>query len=173
MLALHAGHLVSQFSLQSGHLISVTLVLLADLLDVSLLVGTCLALKALNLSLELFDLVEQTGLILLLHLCVLLDLLADLRDLDLELLSDRLTILEQLLVLSYVSLQIVEHLQFLIEGDQGVQFVLKLDFLLLECELQLVLLSLVKQSIGKPSLSNRSRHSCLGDFLGARCWPLW
>ena len=157
MLALHAGHLVSQFSLQSGHFVGVTLVLLADFLDVSLLVGACLALKALNLSLELFDLVEKTGLILLLHLCVLPDLLADLSDLDLELLSDRLTVLEQLLVLSDVSLQIIEDLQFLIEGDQGVQFVLKLDFLLLECELQLVLLTLVKQRVGEPGLSSRYR----------------
>ena len=132
-----------------------------------------LLLEALDLRLKLLNLVQQTALILLLHLRVLLDLLADLCDLDLELLSDRLAVLEQLLVLGDVSLQIVEDLQFLIEGDQGVQFVLKLDFLLLECELQLVLLTLVKQSIGKPSLSNRSRHSCLGDFLGARCWPLW
>ena len=76
---------------------------------------------------------------------ILFDLLGDLCDLVLEVLTGCLTITDELLILSNVSLQVIEHLELFIKSDQSVQFVLKFDLFLLECKLQLGIVSLVKQ----------------------------
>ena len=110
-----------------------------------LLLALCRSLlQALNLVLQRLDFLEQAVLIFLLQLGVLLDLLRDLHNLGLELLSDSLAIADELLVFSDIFLQIIENLQLLVQCDQSVQLVLKLDFLFLERELKLVLLTLVK-----------------------------
>ena len=75
---------------------------------------------------------EQAVLVLLLHLSIFLDLLGDMCYLGLELLMGSLTISHELLILCYVPLQVIEHLELLVEGDQSVKLVLQLDLLLLK-----------------------------------------
>ena len=104
---------------------------------------------------DILDFLQQASLILLLHKSVQLQLLGDLDDLNLELLTGGLAIPDKLLVLSDVLLKIIEDLEFLVEGDQGVELVLELDLLLLEGKLELVLLALVK---------HRLREVLHGDF---------
>ena len=75
---------------------------------------------------------EQAVLVLLLHLGVFLDLLSDPCNVGLELFTRSLTVSHKLLILSHISLQIVENLKLLIKSDQGVELVLQLDLLLLK-----------------------------------------
>ena len=96
---------------------------------------------------DILDFLQQAVLILLLHESVQLQLLSDLDDLNLELLTGGLAIPDKLLVLSDVLLEIIEDLEFLVEGDQGVKLVLELDLLLLKGELHLVFLTLVKHRL--------------------------
>ena len=88
--------------------------------------------KFLDLRLQLFNLVAQLSLIFILHLVVLLDLLSDLADLFLELLTGCLAIPNELLVLSHVLLQVVENLKLLVQCDQSVKFVFELDLAFFE-----------------------------------------
>jgi hypothetical protein len=141
------------------------LVLLLHLDDVLLLLRGHVLLKRLNVILELLDLLKQARLVLLLQLGVLLHLLRDLHDLDLKLLSGGLAITNELLVLSDILLKVVEDLQFLIEGDQRVQFVLKLDFLLFEGELELIFLALVEHRLSEAARRD-SRDSLSDSLLG-------
>ena len=144
VLGLHASHIIRQLFLQSSNFIGMHLLQLVLFLNALLpLVGHIL-LKALDLVLERLNFLNQTILVLFLQLGVLLDLLRDLHNLGLELLSDSLAIADELLVFSDIFLQIIENLQLLVQCDQSVQLVLKLDFLFLERELKLVLLTLVK-----------------------------
>ena len=75
---------------------------------------------------------EQAVLVLLLHLGVFPDLLSDPCNVGLELLTGSLTVSHELLILSHISLQVVEHLKLFIKSDQGVELVLQLDLLLLK-----------------------------------------
>ena len=75
---------------------------------------------------------EQAVLVLLLHKSIFLNLLGDLSDLGLELFTGSLTVFEVLNILSNVSLQVVEHLELLVKGNQSVQLVLQLNLLLFE-----------------------------------------
>ena len=100
---------------------------------------------------------------LLLHLRVLLDLLRQLEQFVLEFLAGTLTVPDHLLILSYVLLQVIEHLKFLIEGNQCVQFVLKLDLLFLQCQLKRILVSLVKHLSCESASSGHLGHfRCCG-----------
>ena len=102
-------------------------------------------------------LLEQAVLVLLLHLSIFLDLLGDLCNLGLELLTGGLTISHELLILCNVPLQVIEHLELLIESNQGVQLVLELNLLLLERKLELIFIALVEHSRGE-----FARYCCLG-----------
>ena len=109
---------------------------------------------------------EQAVLVLLLHLSIFLDLLGDLCDLGLELLTGGLTISHELLILCYVPLKVIENLELLIESNQGVQLVLELDLLLFERELELIFIALVEHGRGKFARDCRlcSRYST------SLCW---
>ena len=155
VLGLHASHIIRQLFLQSRNFIGMHLFLLIHffgmlLLELVLFLNALLPLvghvllKALDLDLELLNFLNQTVLVLFLQLGVLLDLLRNLHNLGLELLSDSLAIADELLVFGDIFLQIIENLQLLVQCNQSVQLVLKLDFLVLERELKLVLLTLVK-----------------------------
>ena len=85
----------------------------------------------LNIFHELLDLFLETLLEFFLHLRVFLELLRRGSDRDLQLLTSVFTLSNEGLVLSHVLLQVVEDLQLLVEGDQGVKLVLKLNFFLL------------------------------------------
>ena len=137
-------HLGGELLLVSGHLVDVLLLTLCHL-----------SLERLDVRFEISDFLQQAVLVLLLHDGVLLDLLGDLGDLNLELLTGGLAISHKLLVLGDILLEIIEDLKFLVEGDQGVELVLELDLLLLEGKLELVLLALVK---------HRLREVLHGDF---------
>ena len=91
-----------------------------------------LALQVLDLSLELLNLAEQLVLVVFLLRSVCLDLLSDLADLFLELLTGCLAIPNELLVLSHVLLQVVENLKLLVQCDQSVKFVFELDLAFFE-----------------------------------------
>lgn len=110
----------------------VPLVLIVELLQMSLLGQGGLPLLLLDIVHELLDLGLKTVLELLLHLCVFLDLLGGVGQDSLQLLSCCLALTNELLVLSDVILQVVEHLELLVKGNQCVQLVFKLDFLFFE-----------------------------------------
>ena len=167
MLTLHSGHLLSQSLFVRGHFVSMPLILLLQLLDMLLSLCGGLFLEVFDFGLQLLNLRDETGLQLLLHLGVLFDLLGELEELLLELLSGRLAVPHELLVLSYVLLQVVEDLQFLIEGNQRVQLVLKFYLLFFERQLQLVFVALVEHL-------SCERASCdrFGDRGRGRCLAL-
>ena len=98
-----------------------------------LLIPVCLFLfERLYFLLQLTDFLKQAVLVLLLHAGVFLELLGDPCDLVLQFLAGSLTVSNELLILCYVPLQVIEHLELLVEGDQGVKLVLQLDLLLLK-----------------------------------------
>lgn len=109
--------------------------LLVELIQVDLLGVRCLPLLLLDVFHQLFDLGLETLLEFFLHLCVFFQLGCRRRDGDLELLASAFALPHEVLVLGHVLLQIVEDLQFFIEGDQRVEFVFQLDLLLFEQEL--------------------------------------
>ena len=120
-----------------------------------------------DLGLQFFDLGDEIGFKVFFHLGVLFDLLGELEELLLELLSGRLAVPHELLVVSHVLLQVVEDLQFLIEGNQRVQLVLKFYLLFFERQLQLVFVALVEHL-------SCERASCdrFGDRGRGRCLAL-
>ena len=90
-----------------------------------LLIALChLSFQPLNFFLQLTDFIKQAVLVLLLHAGVFFELLGNPCDLGLEVLTGSLTVSDELLILCYVPLQVIEHLEFLIESDQGVKLVL-------------------------------------------------
>ena len=107
----------------------VPLVLAVQLLKMGLLSLSSLLLLFLDLIHKLLDLGLQTVLELLLHLRIFLDLLCGVCQNSLQLLSCSLAFANELLVLSDVVLQVIEDLEFLVEGNQCVQLVFKLNFL--------------------------------------------
>jgi len=113
----------------------VTLVLIGFALEMGLLDSGSFPLLRLNLVPELLDLGLKLVLELLLHLGVLFHLLGCHSQGRLELFASCFAITDELLVLGHVLLEVVEHLKFLVEGNQSVQLVLQLDILLLEREL--------------------------------------
>ena len=117
---------------------------------------------------------EQAVLVLLLHLGVFLDLLSDSCNVGLELLTGSLTVSHELLILSHVFLQVVEHLKLLIKSDQGVQLVLQLNLFLLERQLELIFVTLVQHGRGKFArdcgLSSRYSTSLRGACAGTPRW---
>ena len=173
VVAFHMCHLISDLSLQSGHLISVSIILSFSFLNVLLLLLGGLARHVLDSPLELVNLGNEAGLVLLLQLGVLPDLLSRLNELVLELLASVFALPHHGLVLSHVLLEVIEHLQFFVQRNQSVELVLELDFLLLKAELQDVLLSLVQHSRRKflsDGPSRRRRVAILHDCgLGGAC----
>lgn len=105
---------------------------------------THLPLQVFDLGPQLLDLSDQACLVFLVQFGRLLLLLGDLCDALVEVLAGGLAVPEQFLVLRHILLQIVEHLQFLIERDQRVELVLQLNLLLLQCKLQLRFVPLVE-----------------------------
>jgi len=156
---------VSDLRILAVDLTVMPLILVVLLLKVGLLRLCGLPLLLLNLLHELLDFSLQAVLELLLHLGVLLHLLCCQRQSGLKLLSGGLAITNELLVLSDILLKVVEDLQFLIEGDQRVQFVLKLDFLLFEGELELIFLALVEHRLSEAARRD-SRDSLSDSLLG-------
>lgn len=110
----------------------VSLVLTVQLLKMGLLSLSSLPLLFLDLIHKLLNLGLETVLELLLHLCIFLDLLCGVCQNSLQLLSCSLAFANKLLVLSDVVLQVIEDLEFLVEGNQCVQLVFKLNFLVFE-----------------------------------------
>ena len=110
----------------------VPFVLAVQLLKMGLLSLSSLPLLFLDLIHQLLDLGLQTVLELLLHLRIFLDLLCGVCQNSLQLLSCSLAFANELLVLSDVVLQVIEDLEFLVEGNQCVQLVFKLNFLVFE-----------------------------------------
>ena len=167
MLTLHSGHILRQLLFKRSHFISMSLILLLELLDVLMPLSGELFLELFYFVLQLFYLRDEAGLKLLLHLGVLLNLLGELEQLLLELFARLLAVPYKLHVLCHVLLQVIEDLQFLIEGDQRVQFVLKLDLLLFEGQLQLVFVALVEH-LSREGASSDS----FGDSGCRRCLAL-
>jgi len=110
----------------------VSYLLLVHLVQVNGLSVVSLSLLLLNLlhNLVYFDL--ETLLELFLHLRILLDLGRSCRDDDLHFLPCFLALAETVLIFSNVLFEVVKHLQFLVEGDQRVKFVLQLNFSIFE-----------------------------------------
>ena len=100
----------------------------------SLGVGS-LPLLLLNLFHELLNLLLETFLEFFLHLCVFLELLGRCSDRDLQFFAGILALADEGLVLSDIFLEVVKDLQLLIESNQGVQFVLKLNLFFLQEQL--------------------------------------
>ena len=99
--------------------------------------------------------------ILLFQLGVFPELLRDLDNPLLQLLSGVFTVPDELLILNDVLLQVVENLEFLIESDERVEFVLKFNLFLLESQLELVFISLVEHLRRK-----RASRDCARDRSG-------
>ena len=143
------------------HLILMLASKLGDLLDMLLSLSRHLSLQVFNLRLEFVDLRDQTCLVLLLKQSIFSELVCDLHDLVLQVLSGILTVSNELLILSNVFLKVIEDLEFLVESNERVQFVLELDLFLLQCELDLVLLSLVEHLRREGSRDNSPGRSGL------------
>ena len=96
-------------------------------------------------------------------------MLGDLQKFLLKFFARRLAVSHHLLVLSNVFLQVIENLEFFVEGDQRVEFVLKLNLFLLQGQLDLVMITLVEHGLGE-SLGGGCGSHRLGDssFAGAR-----
>ena len=124
-----------------------------------------------NLSLKLLDLRNETGLIFFLQLGVLLECLSCLSELFLQLLAGMLPFTHKSLVFGDILLQIVEDLQFLVEGNQSIQFVFKLNLLLLESQLEDIFLALVKHRCGECPGHSFGGRGCGG--LGRTVGPLF
>ena len=122
----------SQAPLQVVDLGFVLRPLLIHLGDVLLIPPCHLVFKRLYILLECTNLMKQAVLVLLLHAGVFLELLSDLCDLSVEVITGSLTISQMLLILCYISLQVIENLQLLIQCNQGVELVLQLYLLFLE-----------------------------------------
>ena len=103
----------------------VTSLHIVHLIEMDVLGVRSLPLLSLDFILKLLDLLLETLLELFLHLCVLFQFLSVSGDLNLELLTSIVALAEHGLVLSHVLFEVVEDLQFLVEGDQSVQLVLK------------------------------------------------
>ncbi len=121
--------------------------------------------EVLDVRLQWLDLIVQTSLVLLVQLSVLGDLLSDHEDLLLELLTSSFTVSHHSLILSDILLQVIENLEFLVKGDQSVQFVLKLDFFFLKSQLELVMGTLIEhclcESLGCHSGGDRAADGVL------------
>ena len=76
--------------------------------------------ERLDVGLELLDLLNETGLVLLLQLGVFADLLGDLQQLLLEFFAGILTVSHHLLVLGNVFLQVIEDLELFVKSNQRV-----------------------------------------------------
>ena len=87
-----------------------------------------------------------------------------------ELLSGVLTVPHKLLVIRHVLLQIVEDLQFLVEGDERIQLVLKLYLLFFQSQLELVFITLIehrrREGTGRNGFGDRGRRRCLALLPG-------
>lgn len=102
------------------------------LIDMDLSFGSHLALQRLDLYLERLNFSHQIVLIFDFNLGVLLEFICQLDKIIVELLSGRLAVSDELLVLSHVSLEVLKDLKLRVEGDQRVELVLQFDFLLLK-----------------------------------------
>ena len=120
-----------------------------------------LPLLLLNLIHQLLNLGLQALLKLLFRLSVFLDFVCGSCDSDLELTATILALSHEVLVLSHVLFKVIEDLEFLIESDQSVQFVLQLDFLFFELELKLCVVTMLEHLFGKPWLLVALRGSGL------------
>ena len=93
----------------------------------------------------------------------------------LQLLSSSFTVSHHSLVLSDILLQVIENLEFLVEGNQSVQLVLKLDLFLLKSQLELIMGTLIEHCLSE-SLSCHGGGDCaVNGFLAwasARLWAL-
>ena len=125
----------------------VPLVLTIQLLKMLFLLCSGLDMQFLDILLELIDFVHELLLVLLMLRPVHVHLLSCRRDGHLKLLPVVLAVVDDGHVLRLVLLKIVEHLKFLVQGNQGVQSVLELDILFFECKLQLSIALLVKQGL--------------------------
>lgn len=145
----------------------VPLVLTVQLLKMSLLSLSSLPLLFLDLIHKLLDFGLETVLELLLHLCIFLDLLCGVCQNSLQLLSRSLAVANKLLVLSNVVLQVIENLEFLVEGNQCVQLVFKLNFLVFKSQLKLICLPLIKHRL------RESLGDCRFRFYDSGLTTVW
>ena len=102
-------HFALMLTSQLGHFLDVLLALRAQFL-----------LQLLYLCLQLSNLGDKALLVILFQQSVLLELLSNLYKFLLQLFSGQFTFSHHFLVLGDVFLQVVHHLQFLIESDQSV-----------------------------------------------------
>ncbi len=112
----------------------------------SLLSASSLPFLLLNLIHQLIDLSLKALLELFFHLCVFLEFVSRLSESHLELFTSFFTLTNESLILCNVSFQVIENLEFLIEGNQSVQLVLKLNLFLLKSKLELRIITLDKHS---------------------------
>lgn len=140
--------------------------LLIELVGMDLLRMGCLLFLLLNILHQLVDLGLEALLKLLFHLGVLLDATGRLCDDHLELFAGVLRLLDVVLVLGHVLLQVVEDLEFLVEGNQGVELVLELLFLFLEQELKVghatLLQHRVCEALALAAVVGHGGHGALG-----------
>jgi len=140
--------------------------LLVKFIDMDLLRMRCLLLLLLNILHQLVDLALEAFLELLFHLGVLFDASCRLCDDRLELFAGVLRLLDVVLILSHVLLQVVEDLEFLVEGDQSVELVLKLLLLFLEQKLEVGNTTLLQHRIcialTLAAIGGHGRHCALG-----------
>ena len=140
---------------------------LISLIQVLLLKLCFFLLFLIHLVLLLFYGLGQVFLIFLLCLCVFLDALGILIQFCLQLFALGLTFPDQFLVFGYVLLQIVEHLKLLVEGNQGVEFVLRLDIFFLAEELQFCSFLLFEQGL-RETLSDNFLSDTTGEGIFKR-----
>ena len=114
----------------------VTSLHIVHLIEMDVLGVRSLPLLSLDLVLKLLNLLLEALLELFLHLGVLFQFLSVGGDLDLKLLTSIVALAEHGLVLSHVLFEVVEDLQFLVEGDQSIQLVLKFILALFQKKLQ-------------------------------------
>lgn len=119
---------------------------------------------------KLLHLRLEAVLVLLFHLCVFLEALSCRCDHDLELLPCLLALTDEVLIFSNVFFEVIKDLKFLVEGNQRVQLVLKFNFLVLEQELKLGVLSMLKHGLCEANglcLASVRTGSGLGSLLRA------
>jgi len=119
-----------------------------------LLLCCSLDVQFLDVLLELVDLIHQLLLILLVLRPVNTHLLSCGRDRHLELLSVALAVVDDGHVLRLVLLEVVEHFQFLVQGNQSVEGVLELNILLLKLKLKRCIVFLLEQGICEAMLGD-------------------
>ena len=128
------------------HLALVLGIELVSFVEMLLLKLCPLLLLLIHLGLLLLDGGRQVFLVLLFCLSVFFDASRVLVELGLELFTLLLALSDQLLVLGDVLFQIIENLEFLIEGDQSVELVLRLDIFFFAQELELCRLPLLEET---------------------------